>query len=153
MITNSVSESAKNAVGALFVCAATRRCLLNLRAAHKTHPLSWALWGGMLEAGETPAQGLFREISEEMGTVCIVRTHVFDVFESRHSDFRHYSFVCVVEQEFVPMINHEAAGYAWFDFGKWPRPLHRGVRHTFASRRGQELLSIILDQHSGLTDK
>lgn len=137
----------KSAAGALFVCAHSRRCLLNLRSASKTHRLTWSLWGGMLESGETPAEALFREISEEMGTVDILRTHAFDVYETRNQEFRYYSFVCVVEQEFAPVINTEAAGWGWFDFGVWPTPLHQGVRGTFATRRGEGMLSIIMDQH------
>lgn len=138
----------KCASGALFLCTTTNRILLNLRSPHKTHRLTWSLWGGMAEDDETPTQCLFREIREEIGfTPDIQKTYPFDIYESKDKSFRYYTFVCVVNSEFTPNINHEAVGYCWCKSGVWPKPLHEGVRSTFATHKGQSLLDIIADQH------
>lgn len=130
------------------MCSNTQRMLLNMRSAHKTHNFTWALWGGMAEADESPTQCLLREISEEMGSVPdISKVYPFDIYESTNQQFRYYTFVCVVAQEFAPVINSEACAYGWFDLGVWPKPLHRGVRQCFASKKGQQLLEIILSQY------
>ena len=142
----------KTAAGALFVAADTGRVLLNLRAPDKTHGMHWSLWGGMALNGESPPVALRREIFEEMGEVDIHRIYPFDVYESRDREFRYYTFVCVTTTEFVPQMNSESAGFCWCDLGVWPRPLHSGLKNTFANRRGMSLLQIIRDQHQGATN-
>lgn len=107
----------------------------------------------MAEGEESPPAALKREISEEMGSVDIERIYPFDVYESRDGSFRYYTFVCVVAQEFTPVINSESAGYCWCDFGVWPRPLHQGVRNTFATKKGESLLKIICEQHQGAMNR
>lgn len=138
----------KTAAGALFLCPTSNRVLLNLRSPHKTHRLHWSLWGGMAEGTETPSECLHREIVEEMGFHPDIRKiYPFDIHESRDKSFRYYTFVCVVSEEFVPQINNEAVGYCWCKMGVWPKPLHDGVRNTFATHKGMSLLEIIASQH------
>ena len=138
----------KAGAGALFLCAKTKRVLLNLRSPHKTHKLTWSLWGGMAEKNETPKECLIREITEEVGFLPeFSKIYPFDIYESRNRDFRYYTFVCVVDNEFIPTINAEAVGYCWTRLGIWPKPLHDGVRNTFATRKGESLLEIISSQH------
>ena len=140
--------SSKVAVGTLFVSSKTRRILFNLRAEYKTHSLTWGLWGGMLETAEIPKEGLFRELQEEMGFVpCISKIYPFDIYESKDKNFRYYSFVCVVDDEFVPVLNKESAGYAWISLGNWPTPLHYGAKQSFKSSKSLEKLELIIANH------
>ncbi len=139
----------KSGAGALFLCTSTKRTLLNLRSPHKSHNLNWGLWGGMVEEGESPAQCLRREITEEAGFLPeINKIYPFDIYQSRNKQFTFYTFVCIVDSEFIPTINSESAGYGWFDIGVWPKPLHSGVKHCFTTQKGKQLLEIILSQHS-----
>lgn len=139
----------KTAVGTLFLCAQTARVLLNLRSTYKTHSLCWSLWGGMTEdCDKLPKDTLFRELTEEMGFVPdIEKIYPFDIYESKDGHFRYYTFVCVVDEEFVPVLNEEAVGYSWTKLGIWPKPMHEGARNSFCKKKALVKLQMILDQH------
>jgi len=119
--------------GALFYTLDTRRFLFLHRANGKTSDL-WGLVGGTNEGCETPWEGLKREIHEEIGEVVIKKTIPLETFISNDSRFLFHTYLCVVEQEFLPTLNHEHNGYAWVDFGKWPKPLHHGLKNTLTNK-------------------
>ena len=54
-------------VGAAVIHDADGQVLIAQRSAHRPHPGRWEFPGGKLEAGETPAAGLARELAEELG--------------------------------------------------------------------------------------
>lgn len=141
-------QTNKTGVGTIFISTKTNRVLLNLRAAHKTHPMCWSLWGGMMEQGEQPKDALLRELREEMGDVPdIEKIYPFDVYESRNHQFRYYSFVCIVEDEFIPVLNSESCGYCWIELGTWPKPMHQGARISFCNQKALERLKLTLKEH------
>ena len=72
-------------------------------------------------------------------------------FTSTDGVFEYNTWVCVVSQEFVPVLNEEHVGYAWIDRGSWPRPMHPGlwstvnidaVKQKLAAVEAQELVSL-----------
>lgn len=139
----------KYAAGTIFLCSKTGRVLLNLRAPYKTHKLTWSLWGGMMENEEHPKDCLLREMEEEMGFVPdIDKVYPFDVFQSVDKKFMYYTFVCIVENEFIPDLNEESAGYCWTELGIWPKPMHYGARKSLCGLKSLEKLKLILDQHN-----
>ena len=144
-----MTDEQKIAAGALFVTSTTNRVLLQMRASYKsTHRSEWSLFGGMANDGETPSDTFKRECTEEMGMFPEVsKTYPFDIYESRDKNFRYYTFICVVEEEFQPILNEESLGYGWFDFGTWPKPMHIGARNTLCSNKRKALLDIIVGQH------
>jgi ADP-ribose pyrophosphatase YjhB (NUDIX family) len=146
--TGTTAPANKIAVGTIFVSTKTRRILLNLRAPYKTHAMCWSLWGGMMEEGEQPQPALMRELEEEMGAVPdIERVYPFDVYQSKDKHFKYYSFVCIVEEEFVPVLNQESCGYCWIDLGEWPKPMHQGAKISFCNTKSITKIKMILDQH------
>lgn len=148
-MNNSLIPQVKIAVGTLFVAVKTTRILLNLRALHKTHSQEWSLWGGMVESGEQPKEALLRELTEEMGDIPdIERIYPFDIYQSRDGHFKYYSFVSVVEDEFIPVLNSESCGYCWVDLGQWPKPMHQGARISFCNPKAIERLKMTIAQHS-----
>lgn len=138
----------KTAVGAVFVSTKTSRVLLNLRAPHKTHSQQWSLWGGMVESGEQPKDALLRELTEEMGFIPdIEKIYPFDVYQSKDKHFKYFSFVCIVEDEFIPVLNSESCGYCWIDLGEWPKPMHQGAKISFCNNKAIEKIKLMLNQH------
>lgn len=144
-----INTQLKSGIGTLFVSVRTNRVLLNLRAPHKTHALQWALFGGMIEHNEQPKDALLRELTEEMGFIPdIEKNYPFDVYQSKDKHFKYYSFVSVVIDEFVPILNSESCAYAWIDLGEWPRPMHQGARISFCNLKAIDKIRLIVSQHS-----
>ena len=119
--------------GALVYALDTRRFLFLHRAQGKRSNL-WGLVGGTNEGAETPWEGLQREIFEEIGEISIKKTIPLETFVSNDSKFLFHTYLCVVEQEFLPKLNNEHNGYAWTEFNKWPKPLHHGLKNTLSNK-------------------
>ena len=94
----------------------------------------WGLVGGTTEKAETPWEGLKREIFEEIGEISIKKTMPLETFISNDTRFHFHTYLCVIEEEFMPLLNNEHDGYAWVEFGKWPRPLHHGLNNTLQNK-------------------
>lgn len=147
-MNNDYFNHEKSAAGCVFLSATTDRVLLNLRASYKSHNLTWGFWGGMLENSETPKECLLRELTEEMGYVPqIDKMYPFDIYHSSDNKFVYYSFVCVVRDEFIPILNQESGGYGWFNLTSLPVPLHSGTKKTLTGKKSLTKLNLILDQH------
>jgi len=118
------------AAGILFFSMNTKRRLFLLRSATK-HRDTWGLVGGKLEGDETLLEGLIRECQEEVGSVPnILKVIPVEQFTSDDERFVFHTFICVINDEFAPVLNHEHHGYCWLDKGKWPKPLHPGLWST-----------------------
>lgn len=119
-----------HAVGAWFYSKSTKRYLYLLRNDAK-HPYTWGLVGGKVEEGETLIVALERECEEELGLVpTIQRTIPIEMFTSNDGHFAYHTFFCIVDDEFLPHLNHEHVGYAWIESGVWPKPMHPGLWST-----------------------
>ena len=120
--------------GALFYALNTKRFLFLHRAGGKTSG-TWGLVGGGNEEGETPFEGLTREIHEEVGNLPkFVKTIPLETFVSNDEKFNFHTYLIVVKEEFLPILNHEHNGYAWTSFGNWPKALHQGLRNTLQNK-------------------
>jgi 8-oxo-dGTP pyrophosphatase MutT (NUDIX family) len=130
--------------GALFYSLETKRFLFLHRAQSKAKNL-WGLVGGTNEDKETPWQGLQREIKEEIGFLPeIDKTIPLETFVSSDEHFNFHTYLCVVKEEFMPKLNEEHDGYAWVNFGSWPKPLHNGLQNTLRSKTNQNKLKVII---------
>ena len=120
--------------GALFYTLDTQRFLFLHRTQSRQADV-WGLVGGTNESEEIPYQALIREIKEEIGECpSIVKSIPLETFVSNEEKFNFHTDLCVVESEFIPKLNGEHNGYAWVSFGKWPKPLHQGLRNTLQSK-------------------
>ena len=128
--------------GALFYTLDTHRFLFLHRTKGKQNNL-WGLVGGTNEGSETPWESLKREISEEIGSVKIKKTIPLETFVSNDDKFQFHTYLCLVDNEFIPILNDEHDGYAWVSFKKWPKPLHHGLRNTLQNKTNQLKLETV----------
>ena len=135
-------------VGAVFLSVKTNRVLLQFRNSDKRQKHTWGFWGGIVEKNESPYEALIREVEEELGIVPdISKLNPIDVYQSKDRNFMYYSFVAVIDDEFLPTLNGESCGYAWVNIGNWHKPLHEGARATLLYNKGRDKLQTILELH------
>ena len=99
--------------------------------------------GGTNEGKETPWEGLKREIYEEIGEIEILKTIPLETFISNDSKFHFHTYLCVIENEFIPKLNDEHDGFAWTNFQSWPKPLHNGLKNTLIKKVNQTKLETV----------
>jgi len=142
---NSVVKDRIVCSGALFYAKTTGRFLL-LQKSHGKHEGTWGLVGGTNVEGESPWQGLQREINEEIGTPPkIIKTLPLETFVSNDRVFNFHTYLCVIENEFVPVLSDEHIGWAWTTVDRAPKPLHQGLRNSFSSKTIRTKLQTIFD--------
>lgn len=131
--------------GALFYAKLTKRFLL-LQKARGKHEGTWGLVGGTNLVGENPWQGLQREINEEIGsTPKVLKTIPIETFVSNDTVFNFHTFLCVIEDEFIPVLSDEHCGWAWVTIDKAPKPLHQGLKNSFSSKIIRAKLQTVFD--------
>jgi 8-oxo-dGTP pyrophosphatase MutT (NUDIX family) len=142
---NSIVKEPIVCSGALFYAKSTRRFLL-LQKAHGKHEGTWGLVGGTNVHGETPWQGLQREINEEIGHYPeIIKTIPLETFVSNDKIFNFHTYLCVIENEFVPYLSDEHNGWCWATVDRAPKPLHQGLRNSFGSKTIRTKLQTIFE--------
>ena len=131
--------------GALFYALDTKRFLFLHRANGKTSG-TWGLVGGGNELGESPFEGLTREIQEEVGDLPkFVKTIPLETFVSNDTKFSFHTYLCIVPSEFIPKLNNEHNGYAWVEFSNWPMPLHYGLKNTLTKKTNLSKLKTVFE--------
>lgn len=142
----SMGSSIVKAVGVWFLARQTQRSLYLLRNDSK-HPDTWGLPGGKIEPGETLLGGMERECIEELGCFpAYSRLIPLERFTSSDLGFEYNTWVCVIEQEFQPILNDEHIGYAWIKAGVWPRPMHPGLWSTVNIDEVQSKLQAVIQR-------
>ena len=145
MATSTIKDKNIVCSGALFYARNTKRFLFLERTKTKTAG-QWGLVGGMAEGDETPWKALEREISEEVGkTPPIKKVIPLEMFTSNDSKFFFHTYLAIVENEFIPILNDEHSGYAWTNVNCWPKPLHVGLRNTLQNKAIKDKLQTVLD--------
>jgi len=144
-LENSVVKESIVCSGALLYAKTTGRFLL-LQKSHGKHAGTWGLVGGTNMSGETPWQGLQREITEEVGAIpAILKTIPLETFVSNDRVFNFHTYLCVIEAEFVPILSDEHQGWAWATIDRAPKPLHQGLRNSFGSKIIRTKLQTVFD--------
>jgi 8-oxo-dGTP pyrophosphatase MutT (NUDIX family) len=107
-------------VAAAVLVATDGRYLLQLRDDKPTihMPDHWALFGGSLEPGETPADGLVRELEEELGfqarVVAPLGGMVLNLEPVRRLWRMHFFAVPFADADLAAMVQTEGAGKGLF---------------------------------------
>jgi 8-oxo-dGTP pyrophosphatase MutT (NUDIX family) len=132
----------KNGVGVIFYARDTGRHLFLLRSAKS--PGEWGLPGGKSERGETLKDTLRRECLEEIGYWPEdIKLFPIEQFTSADNKFVYHTFYSMVDEEFIPKLNHEHIGFAWVNKDNYPKPLHRGLFNTLNYKIIQEKIALI----------
>lgn len=131
--------------GALFYAKSTRRFLL-LQKAHGKHSGTWGLVGGTNLQDENPWQGLQREVTEEIGAMPkVLKTIPIETFVSNDKVFNFHTYLCVIQNEFVPELSDEHCGWSWVNIDHAPKPLHQGLRNSFSNKTIRTKLQTVFD--------
>jgi 8-oxo-dGTP pyrophosphatase MutT (NUDIX family) len=131
------------ACGAVVYAKNTSRVLFLLRSGDK-HQNTWALAGGKAEQNETVLEALHRELDEEIGLAAAdLKLIPLELFKSRDGKFEYHTFVCLVDEEFVPNLNEEHKGYCWCDTDSFPKPLHPGLWSSWSNKEIKKKLATI----------
>jgi len=126
-----MESSTIESCGALIYSRNSHRYLFLLRNNSK-HRNSWGIVGGKVDPGETVPQALNREILEELGGIIDgAKIRPIEKFTSESENFVYHTFHIVVDEEFIPVLNHEHSGYCWVPLENYPKPLHPGVWRSF----------------------
>ena len=91
--------------------------ILIMKRAMGTMTGAWYLPGGSLEHGETPEDGVRREVHEETGLE-VDGLRLFRVWRYRASESAHavgISYTCAVPPGTEPSINEEHVAFRWVD--------------------------------------
>ena len=144
MATNSLNQIICS--GGFFLSRKTKRFLLLLRTQGKTAG-TWGFVGGKKEPNDlTPFDALKREIEEEIGiSPTIKKTIPLELFTSNDQNFQYNTYVIVVDDEFIPVLNYEHAGYAWVNYDCWPKPLHQAVKNSLNNKVIKAKLELLLE--------
>jgi ADP-ribose pyrophosphatase YjhB (NUDIX family) len=136
-----------DAVGVWFYSIKTDRYLYLLRNDPK-NPGCWGLPGGKVEIGESLSRAIQRECQEEIGMWPeIVKLVPIEKFTSADENFSYHTFFCLIDDEFVPVLNNEHHGYSWIDSGIRPRPLHPGLWNTINFEEVLEKINTVKKFH------
>lgn len=141
-----MKKHTKKAAGCIFATVDTKRILMNLRSNEVPHPNSWGFWGGKIENGESILQGLSREVREELGFIPeYIKVLPLDIHKTYYNDFCFYSFVVIVQEEFIPKINSESGGWGWFNLDCLPAKMHPGSRQVIEKQNFDRVFEQILN--------
>lgn len=142
------TDSLNNVIcsGGFFLARDTKRFLLLLRTQEKTAG-TWGIVGGKKEPiDRTQLDTLTREVKEEIGFLPNIYKFIpLELFSSHDHHFHYNTFVMIVENEFVPILNSEHAGYAWCNYDNWPKPLHRGVKNSLNNKIIKAKLELLIE--------
>lgn len=124
--------------GCLFFARSTGRFLVNHRSASVEQPNTWGTWGGAIDPNEDPEDAVLREAREEAGFKG--KADATLVYEFVKGTFRYSNFILIINEEFTPRLDWESQGYKWCEFGKWPQPLHFGLKALLDNSKAVALM-------------
>ena len=131
------------AAGVLFYSLATNRFLFLMRNNTRTKN-TWGLPGGKVHENESVMEGLARELVEELTFIPKVQKYIpLETFTSADGEFTYHSFIFIINNEFLPVLNEEHSGYAWCELERYPRPLHPGVYQTVTNDTIMEKIDFV----------
>jgi 8-oxo-dGTP pyrophosphatase MutT (NUDIX family) len=135
------------AAGVLFYATKTGRFLFLLRNNSRSKN-TWGLPGGKIKDEETVIDGLHRELNEEIGSYpTIIKKIPLESFTSMDSAFTYHSYIFVIENEFIPILNSEHDGWCWTILDKTPKPLHPGLWNSLSTKVVLDKINLVIQMN------
>lgn len=142
-ITNTQTKIIE-AAGALIYSLRTKRFLWLLRSDEGSYSGTWGLVGGKKEIGENNIECLEREMYEEVGFHVVSRKIIpLETYTSPDTNFFYYTYIVIVDDEFIPQLNEEHDGYCWSPLKAHPQPLHPGLWNTVKVETIQDKIKLV----------
>ncbi len=108
--------------GVLLICEKSGKFLLLKRSAKSTYPKTWSIVSGGIEKGESPLEGVKRELKEE--TQIDSNNIKYEFFEHQNQLIPYFDFfIGYCDEEFECKLDNENIDWGWFDIENLPKPL------------------------------
>lgn len=140
---SQLSSECIQAVGVIIYSIETNQWLFVQRADPKTAGL-WGIPGGKIKNNETFNEAITRECFEELGII-IDLSITIPIQKYVNNSFSYHTFLVIIEKPFLPKLNNEHLGFAWMNYGYYPKPLHPGVFETITSDFVREKMESIIE--------
>ena len=75
----------------------------------------------------------------------VIKNIPIETFVSNDTIFNFHTFLCVVQDEFIPTLSIEHCAWAWATIDYAPKPLHQGLRNSFSNKTIRTKLQTIFD--------
>ena len=75
----------------------------------------------------------------------ILKTIPLETFVSNDKVFNFHTYLCVIENEFIPILSDEHIAWGWSTIDYPPKPLHQGLRNSFNSKTIRNKLQTVFD--------
>ena len=122
----------RHGAGLLFLAEDSGRFLIAQRGSGVQEPFTWGTWGGSIDGDGSAKVAAEREAREETGYKGPIKLE--HVWTFRHpSGFTYQNFIGHVPTEFKPVLDWENVGSKWVQHGRWPQPLHAGMKALIKS--------------------
>ena len=119
------SESKEISAGVLIMCTKTNKVLLLLRSSEGRNGNTWSLLSGGIEDGETPLEGLKREVTEEISiNPDIIDYKFINKIDTGDSSKEFHYYEGFTSSQFIPKLDHENTDYKWVSKDELPSPLY-----------------------------
>lgn len=140
--------------GIMFLCPKTQHIFLALRNPSEEDGNVWCGLGGKGEVGENPMETAVREVSEEGGiraeSYALSRQPLY--IHQNSPDFKFITFLGLVDNEFIPTLNHEHSEHKWVDLNEINElPLHYGIKDMLGNEKNLEIINYYLGRNHETT--
>lgn len=133
--------------GILVVACDTGRILLLKRSEEVSEPGTWGTPGGKIDPRESARSAAVRELEEETGYDAPLIVSTDPIFVFKEPDFTFSTYMGRIAEEFDPWINWESDDAKWCHPGRFPRPLHFGVKAMMEEINLEEEIRRICSLH------
>ena len=85
-------------------------------------------------------------IVEEIGAIPnIIKTIPLETFVSNDKVYNFHTYLCVIQEEFIPSLSDEHIAWAWSTIDYAPKPVHQGLRNSFSNKIIRTKLQTVFD--------